>query len=93
MTDACRICGNSSSNRPHTAREMMFGTRIPYDYVECGECGTLKIVEAPDPSQQYPADYYSFSDSPLEIETPKNSVAARRIGEYLSVTDGSWRHI
>lgn len=62
-TDAgrCRICGNAGGNRPHAPREMMFGTRERFDYLECGACGCLQIVEVPDDlGRHYPPDYYSF---------------------------------
>lgn len=56
----CRICGNEANNRPHTAAEMMFGTREEFDYLECGECGTVQIVEIPELRPYYPENYYSF---------------------------------
>lgn len=59
--DACAICGNSPGNRRHTAREMMFGLRDEFSYLECASCGCLQIVDAPaDMQGYYPADYYSF---------------------------------
>lgn len=46
------------------AREMMYGTREPFEYVECGSCGCLQIAEVPaDLSPYYPAGYYSY-DAP-----------------------------
>ncbi len=41
----CRICANSESLVPHRFREMMFGTRDEFDYVECPACGCLQAVE------------------------------------------------
>ena len=62
MSAACRICGNASDNRAHVAREMMFGTRERFDYVECARCGCLQIRDVPaDLSPYYPADYYSLA--------------------------------
>jgi hypothetical protein len=46
--DVCRVCGNSSGNRVHRAREMFAGTRDEFDYVECASCGTLQIREVLD---------------------------------------------
>lgn len=44
---------------------MMYGTREPFDYVECGACGCLQIAEVPaDLGRHYPADYYSFGAPP-----------------------------
>lgn len=61
MTETCRICGNRENNLIHGAREMMFGTRDAFDYLECGACGTLQITEIPDLSRYYPQDYYSLN--------------------------------
>src|SRR3712207_3434389 len=57
---ACRVCGNSSGNRVHRAREMFAGTRDEFDYVECAACGTLHIREVPDLRPYYAAGYYSL---------------------------------
>jgi SAM-dependent methyltransferase len=42
---------------------MMFGYRDEFDYLECGRCGSLHIVNVPDLSKYYPENYYSFVDS------------------------------
>jgi SAM-dependent methyltransferase len=43
-------------------REMMFGTRTPFPYWECAQCGHLQIVHVPeDLSHFYPDGYYSFA--------------------------------
>ncbi len=82
----CKICGNSENNRVHTAREMMFGMRDEFEYLECARCGTLQIVEIPDLSRYYPNDYYSFSKT---IETGlsqklKSRLAARCAADYFN---------
>ncbi len=57
----CRICGNEQDNRTHVAREMMFGYRDEFTYLECSRCGCVHITEVPrDLSKYYPPDYYSF---------------------------------
>lgn len=33
-----RVCGNESGNKIHQAKEMMFGWRDSFDYVECAHC-------------------------------------------------------
>ena len=59
---ACRICGNAADNRTLTAREMMFGTRDTFEYVECAACGCVQIAEVPaDLSRYYPPDYYAYA--------------------------------
>src|SRR5271157_989962 len=62
MTETCRICGNDFENRMHTAKEMMFGWRKEFAYLECGRCRCLQIAEIPsDLSSYYPEEYYSFA--------------------------------
>jgi SAM-dependent methyltransferase len=58
---ACRICGNGSGNKIYTAREMMFGMRDAFEYMECGSCGCVQLVDIPpDLNVYYPKRYYSF---------------------------------
>ena len=80
MTDACRICGNRENNSVHHAREMMFGTRDPFDYLECGACGTLQIGEIPDLARYYPKDYYSLNVE--ENVRPENASKIRLAARY-----------
>jgi SAM-dependent methyltransferase len=59
--NACKICGNTSGNKTHTAREMMFGLRDKFEYLECGNCGCVQLVNVPsDMAKYYPPNYYSF---------------------------------
>lgn len=56
---ACKICGNDSGNRSHIAREMMFGYRDRFEYIECAVCGCPQIKKVPgDLSKYYPENYY-----------------------------------
>lgn len=58
----CAICGNQAGNRHHLAREMMFGRRDTFSYLECARCGTLQNVTSDlDVARYYPSDYYAFS--------------------------------
>jgi SAM-dependent methyltransferase len=60
-SQACRICNNREGNHVHRAREMMFGTREPFDYLECAACGCLQLLDVPsDLSRFYPDNYYSL---------------------------------
>src|SRR6476661_4755519 len=85
MAASCRICGNSENNRLHTAREMMFGTRERFEYLECSRCGTLQLVDVPDLAAYYPENYYAHDAVPvIDIERGwKRRVAARAIGRHL----------
>ncbi len=79
----CRICENTLNNRVHRAREMMFGTREAFEYLECSKCGTLQIVEVPDLSLHYPDNYLSFdSDLPVAKTLPRR-LSARIAGRYF----------
>ena len=59
---SCRICHAANSHgQIHHAQEMMFGLREPFDYLECGVCGCLQLLNPPaDLSRHYPPNYYSF---------------------------------
>jgi len=84
MTFACRICENREDNLIHTAREMMFGTRDEFDYLECGACGTIQILELPDLSRYYPDNYLSFGSRVVMAETLNRRIAARSAGKYFA---------
>ena len=57
----CRICGNETGDQIVRAREMMYGLREVFEYLECSYCGCLQIRSLPDDlSKYYPGDYYSF---------------------------------
>lgn len=58
----CRVCFNEAGNRLLRLREMMFGTRDEFDYVECASCGCVQIVDIPaSMSKYYPSTYHSFA--------------------------------
>ena len=57
----CRICGNSHNNTQYVVREMMFGFRDKFTYLECSTCGCLQLAETPGNMEKYyPSGYYSF---------------------------------
>ena len=58
----CRICGNVAGNRTLTAREMMFGMRDAFEYVECSACGCVQIAHVPaDLGRYYPPEYSAYA--------------------------------
>lgn len=61
---ACNICGNSNNNKSHIAKEMMLGFRDEHEYLECGDCGCLQIVNIPENLPDYypNEDYYSYAN-------------------------------
>lgn len=68
---ACRVCESEGDADVFRAREMMFGSREPFDYAKCGACGCLQIVSVPgDLARHYPPDYYSMAprDEPAKAQ-------------------------
>jgi SAM-dependent methyltransferase len=64
LASACRICGNTEGNQSFFPKEMMFGWREEFEYLECGRCGCLQIGAIPvDLAKYYPRDgYYSYKE-------------------------------
>lgn len=57
----CKICRNSQNNTLHVAREMMFGLRDEFRYLECSKCGCVQLCDIPsDMAKYYPENYYSL---------------------------------
>ena len=57
----CKICNNNSNNQILNVREMYFGTREVFEYLECSNCGCLQLLNPPnDYSSHYPKDYFTF---------------------------------
>jgi SAM-dependent methyltransferase len=58
----CHICNNVVNNILYEFREMMFGFRDKFNYVECSKCKCIQITEIPENMIKfYPQEYYSFS--------------------------------
>jgi 2-polyprenyl-3-methyl-5-hydroxy-6-metoxy-1,4-benzoquinol methylase len=52
---------NQKNNTIQHLREMMFGNKTEFEYLECGYCGCLQLVEIPrNMDTYYPDSYYSF---------------------------------
>ncbi|MGB3006839.1 MAG: class I SAM-dependent methyltransferase [Chitinophagaceae bacterium] len=57
----CSICNNSENNKIVIAREMMFGTRDEFEYLECAKCGCVQLINIPENiNKYYPENYYSY---------------------------------
>ena len=77
--NGCQICGNRLGNREHTAREMVFGTREEFTYIECAACGCVQLLDVPDElARFYPGDYYSYEPAPTDSSAPTRAVRAFR---------------
>jgi SAM-dependent methyltransferase len=80
----CRICRNAEGNAAFEVREMMFGTRDQFRYVQCAKCGCLQLAEVPDDlSPYYPKDYYSFASSALGRCGPLKRFLRRKQCEHV----------
>ncbi|MDR0911697.1 MAG: class I SAM-dependent methyltransferase [Methanobrevibacter sp.] len=72
----CKICGNEDGNKIVKVKEMMFGNREIFDYVECDFCECLQLNSVPnDLNKYYDSNYYSY-------EVKKETVF-RKISKYL----------
>jgi len=75
---ACRICGNAEGNAAYFPKEMMFGWRDEFEYLECARCGCLQIAEIPaDLAKYYPGDDYYAYKPPKEKHNPAWMLALR----------------
>src|SRR5262245_44248254 len=83
----CQICKNSSNNQRIEGREMMFGLRDRFQYLECARCGSLQLVTLPeDPAKYYPGDYYP--EIQLESRTTFKRRMLRRRANYCLTGQG-----
>jgi len=58
------ICDNTKDNICYDVKEMMFGFNDYFNYMECGECGCLQLINIPENlSKYYPDNYYSFEQN------------------------------
>lgn len=67
----CKCCGADSARR-FSAREMQYGTREKFVYLECGDCGAMQIDEIPvDIAKYYRSEQYaSWQSVPTYIDKP-----------------------
>ncbi len=73
INSACKICGNALNNLFFEVREMMFGLREKFSYMECSNCKCIQLLQIPeDLDKYYPEDYYSYNGH-SENETIRKS--------------------
>ncbi len=89
MNYTCRVCANSSNNRPFQASEKMFGWGDVFPYFQCGKCGCLQIETVPeDIGRHYPPHYYSFHVQPIPQRGLRAFLAGRR--DRAKLTKSRW---
>ncbi len=58
----CLVCYQESHGQVYQVKEMMFGMKDQFPYVQCSHCGTIQQLDPPeDMASYYPKAYYSFS--------------------------------
>ncbi len=76
----CPVCHHNTDEggRLYRVREMMFGTREVFPYVECAGCGCLWLADIPrDMARHYPPDYYAFAPRRLSYDSTLASFLKR----------------
>ena len=62
---------------------MMFGWRIPFDYLECSRCGCVQLIDPPaDLSKYYPENYYSFAPVDWQTFSPLKAFLMKQRSAY-----------
>ncbi len=57
----CKVCEANNEFNIHVIKEMMFGFKDEFNYLECKNCGCFQIENIPSNMEKYyPANYYSF---------------------------------
>lgn len=92
LSFTCKICGNTDNPSRYTAREMMFGFRDEFVYLQCSRCECLQIVDVPaNISKYYPANYYSLTKG-HEVKFKGLKGQTRLITLSAWVFNRTWHH-
>lgn len=84
MRTHCAICGNHEENKRHVAREMMFGYRDEFEYLECSACGRLQNVSVPEGLERYYGDnYYSVNTRKRKTKRAYEAIKSMRTRAFL----------
>ena len=85
----CKICKNTDTLKEYKVREMMFGFRDEFSYLECEKCGCLQIAEIPvNISKYYPSNYYSYSTPTSQIKSKLFEIFKRKRDHYEIFKEG-----
>src|SRR5262245_24313249 len=82
----CKVCSNREGNSIHVLREMLFGTREQFEYLECKSCNTIQIIKPPpNIGDFYPADYWAYQQPESAGLSQKFSsrLLAKTAGKYF----------
>lgn len=85
MRKPCLICQDGGDHPTFTVREMYFGSREEFTYLECRSCGTIQIADVPsDLARHYPSDYYSYSAAGKTSSSLEVALRRRRTDHWLN---------
>ncbi|MEO7359902.1 MAG: hypothetical protein ABI120_06215, partial [Gemmatimonadaceae bacterium] len=79
----CGIC-DATEGTEFTIREMMFGTRDQFRYVQCSSCEALQLQNPPtDWSRYYRTDYYAQGVAPQRTGVRRLLRVMRNRGTFV----------
>lgn len=84
MSAPCIICTNDIGNKILSVQELQLGLKEVFDYMLCGRCGSMQLLEIPpDLGKYYPNDdYYSFNLG-LEVNKKPDYLRSIKAGYLL----------
>jgi SAM-dependent methyltransferase len=83
----CEICTNTENNCILKVREMYFGTREVFNYLQCSNCGCLQILNPPeDYSKHYPPNYFTY----LQNHESKLKARLNYFRDRAAMGEASW---
>lgn len=85
----CEICDNADNNKSFKIKEMMYGIREEFEYMECNKCGCIQILEIPsDMSKYYPKDFHVINEKENIITKSKRYLINKR--DYYDLSGKSF---
>jgi SAM-dependent methyltransferase len=82
--NGCPACAGTRAAAHLEVKEMMFGADERFEYVECADCGTLRLLDVPtDLSPYYPQNYYS-----VELD-PEGAIGRPPVRQFVRLVAGS----
>jgi SAM-dependent methyltransferase len=80
---SCKACLSAGPHATLVVREMMFGTREEFQYIQCNNCGTLqRNANIPDEGKYYPPIYWSYGGGMTTV-TFRSKIGALRERQHL----------
>ncbi|MBY0427098.1 MAG: class I SAM-dependent methyltransferase, partial [Cytophagales bacterium] len=84
MSTPCPICSSIESKRSYLVKEMYYGRREEFEYLECTHCGLLYLHNPPERiSDYYPENYHCHRIGLFQKLTPKSLLANYRNRKFV----------